>query len=502
MQRIHGLPKRYWYGLALVVLVAALLPMVGSKAQTTEDTIPATLIVSAEQSVLIAGNGQTTITALVRNRQGAPLPGVSVSFSSNGGGLSTTAALTNRAGVASTQFTAGPFAGIGQISANLGSLSDQIIVQMSEPLGNEEDYQLLLRSSAEALLPGGTTTLQATLLNSVGQPVAGWPLTLLASQGEVLPTSVLTNEQGQVEATFRAGNDSGTAVISVLGGYASQQMVVRIEPTIAPARLGSNLWIDPPTVRVGRPVEIGLIVQRRDHGTATLPPLAVQLYAGDLAQNNALDEVIVPPLSQRGTASTTPYRWTPTAAGTITLYALIDPGGALPGLSNTVISRTIVVQPATTIDQTAPVIQHFQLMEGSDLLTVPEMHLQINASDSDSDHTGMVFCIAQHVYNPQTMQWELLTVSPWQVFDPAQPWVSWQFNAMVGAGALQLWLQDGAGNTTITPAILRYTYSPLGVAYSQPATAPDWRWIALPDPMAPSHLTTAQNAAYLPLVWR
>ena len=91
--------------------------------------IPATVIVTSSNYKPLA-NTAVTITALVIDRWGNPVPtGTSVSFSkgtgsSSGGAFSPSSAPTNSSGIATTQFTVSSKNRVYYIKATAGTVSD------------------------------------------------------------------------------------------------------------------------------------------------------------------------------------------------------------------------------------------------------------------------------------------------------------------------------------------------------------------------------------------
>ena len=146
---------------------------------------------------------------------------------------------------------------------------------------------------------------------------------------------------------------------------------------------GYDLWRDPPTVREGKPAELGLVVQRQG-GSAPLVDVVVRFYAGDPDQGGSvIGDGALALLPADGSVSTSGATWTPGVAGDHAIYARIDLGNAVSETleGNNTVSTTITVLPSAT-DADPPVVTAFSVAGGADATAVETVTLNISATDN------------------------------------------------------------------------------------------------------------------------
>ena len=195
---------------------------------------PALLLLQADALVLPMTNGTAQVTARVRDAQGNPVAGVTVQFASTLGTLLPEGTLTDANGVARTTFQATGTAGRVDITARVNELSGETAIQLVNPATSATTNSLSLDFGSGQLAPGQTAALSAVLSDSTGQPVAGELVTLFGSLGEVTPASAMSDANGRVNATYRAGPTGGAAMITALAGVATQSVTFQIRGTGAP----------------------------------------------------------------------------------------------------------------------------------------------------------------------------------------------------------------------------------------------------------------------------
>jgi hypothetical protein len=171
--------------------------------------------------------------------------------------------------------------------------------------------------------------------------------------GVPLTTSLINGNE--VRASLALTGLSGRIVEVVVinpgpGGGSSNGVELRIPEDILPitddlTAASADLWLLPASAKVNQPGTIGLIL-RRTGGAEDLSNVAVRFYLNGVEPANLLAESSVALLAANASASTLPLNWTPTIAGQVTLYAVIDPANGVPELneSNNIISRTLVVR--------------------------------------------------------------------------------------------------------------------------------------------------------------
>ncbi|MCE7990203.1 MAG: hypothetical protein DYG89_54370 [Caldilinea sp. CFX5] len=204
---------------------------------------PAALLLQADALVLPKDNGTAQVTARVRDAQGNPVAGATVQFASTLGTLLPEGTLTDATGVAHSTFQAMGLAGRVVITARVNDLSRETAIQLVNPATSATTNVLNLDFSASQLDPGQSATIQAVLRDSAGQPVAGELVTLFGSLGEVTPASAMSDANGRVTATYRAGPNGGTGMITALAGVAAKSVTFQVSGSGAPGQLTGRAFL-------------------------------------------------------------------------------------------------------------------------------------------------------------------------------------------------------------------------------------------------------------------
>jgi hypothetical protein len=189
---------------------------------------PALLLLNAEALALPLNEGSTQVTARVRDAEGKAVAGVVVQFNSTLGSMDPANATTDAAGVATATFNAGGAQGQAVISAAANGLTREAAVEIRKPNSDATANTLALDFAATKLDPGQQVAFSAILRDGAGEPVAGELVSLFGSLGEVTPASVMSDANGRVSATYRAGAASGQAMITALAGYTSKSATFQV----------------------------------------------------------------------------------------------------------------------------------------------------------------------------------------------------------------------------------------------------------------------------------
>lgn len=189
---------------------------------------PALLLLQANALVLPKDNGTAQVTARVRDAQGNPVAGTLVQFQSDLGSVNPTSATTDANGIALTTFQTTGAAGRALVTATVNDFSREAAIQVVNPATSATTNVLTLDFGAGQLDPGQSATLQAVLRDAAGQPVAGELITLFGSLGEVTPASAMSDANGRVTATYRAGPTGGAGMITALAGVASKSVTFQV----------------------------------------------------------------------------------------------------------------------------------------------------------------------------------------------------------------------------------------------------------------------------------
>ena len=190
-----------------------------------------------------------TVTAVVRDAEGAVLEDVPVTFTASSGLLNpATADLTDMNGLASTVLTTGGNPTLRTITLTAsapGATATPVTVQVVNPVNT---INLVAASPGQLLntLGAGSAPLaiSATVLDSLGNVLAGVPVTFLVSpavmgnvNGDFTVDNVITNANG-VASTTLTNNNSATlrdlTVSATAGGVSSGSQTIQVVSSVPP----------------------------------------------------------------------------------------------------------------------------------------------------------------------------------------------------------------------------------------------------------------------------
>ena len=217
--------------------------LTSAPARVIQSGSPALLLLQADALVLPMNNGAAQVTARVRDAQGNPVAGSVVQFQSSLGSVNPASATTDNNGVAITTFQASGAAGRALITATTNGLSREAAIQLVNPATSATTNVLTLDFGASQLDPGQTATINAVLRDGAGQPVAGELVTLFGSLGEVTPASAMSDANGRVTASYRAGPNAGAAMITALAGVAAQSVTFQVGTPGTPNQLSNKVFL-------------------------------------------------------------------------------------------------------------------------------------------------------------------------------------------------------------------------------------------------------------------
>ena len=286
--------------------------------------------------------------------------------------------------------------------------------------------------------------------------------------GETLPVTMrVGNSYLRVTApgTLAAGahdvmvvNPGGGAAIAV-GAYT----VLDHEATDDLYADGTQFSTEPNTLRSAAPGVVRLTVVRQG-GKNPLPQVDVRFLVGAPsveAGGTLLGVGLITPHSPRTSATTTSVNWTPTAPGSYTLYAIIDPENRVAESveGNNVVSRTLSVLPQA-VDQVAPRVDSFTINGGE--VSVIERRVRLDALASDpTPSSGLQSLLYQEFeFSQAANQWVPVRTSGWQEYKVARSGYSWDLVDSSGIKYLYAWVADSSGNISAFPYLTPINYVP------------------------------------------
>ncbi|MFP4573396.1 MAG: Ig-like domain-containing protein, partial [Desulfobacterales bacterium] len=118
------------------------------------------------------GVSSTAIRATVTDNNGDPASGITVDFSTTLGSLSETSAVTDANGIAEVSLIAGNSGGVATVTADANGFKARTEVEfLSSAAG-----RIIVNAVPGTIKPEGTTTIEAKVIDSKGNPIEGAPL--------------------------------------------------------------------------------------------------------------------------------------------------------------------------------------------------------------------------------------------------------------------------------------------------------------------------------------
>jgi len=139
-------------------------------------------------------------------------------------------------------FQAGGAAGRPLITATVHGLSREAAIQLTNP-ATSATTNVLTVDFGSKVDPGQQAQLSAVLRDSTGKPVAGELITLFGSLGEVTPASAMSDANGRVTATYRAGTNDGVAMITALAGVTAKSVSFQVGTPDTPAQPSPRAYL-------------------------------------------------------------------------------------------------------------------------------------------------------------------------------------------------------------------------------------------------------------------
>ena len=172
---------------------------------------PSAMTLQASPATIPAAEGDSIITATVKDAAGSPVPdGTPVTFSTTFGTLFSSYE-TTLDGIAITTLTSPDFAGSATVTATCGSVISTVVVTCEVTSGVVSTIALQAAPTTVTDVTG-SSTITATVKDANGNPVAdGTPVTFSTTFGTLF-SSYETTLDGIVttELTFSAGDSSST----------------------------------------------------------------------------------------------------------------------------------------------------------------------------------------------------------------------------------------------------------------------------------------------------
>ncbi len=186
--------------------------------------VPNNIILSVTPTTINTGGETATINAWVTDKKGQGIPQIQVSFSTTLGEISPSVATTNNNGVATTYLTSGDIEGNATITAKAGDLESQAQINIikSDVVNVPSIIEISDIETTKIYVQGSgnkeTSRVTFRVLDGKGNPVKDTRIQFSLVGGSLggeylVPTSGVTDEDGEVSTTLKAGTKPGTVKI-------------------------------------------------------------------------------------------------------------------------------------------------------------------------------------------------------------------------------------------------------------------------------------------------
>ena len=193
----------------------------------------------------ISGDNQTGSTGValtepfvveVRDVNGDPVEGVTVTFTvtAGGGSLNPATMQTNASGRAWTRLTPGDTAGANSVRASVAGIAQGVIFRAEATVAPPAPMLRIISGDGQTGTPGQTLEpLVVELRDRNAQPVAGFFVTFAHSDGSLSTVLDVTDSNGRAETTLTLGSEVGTTTVTVHAGRDSVtfEATVTLPPT-------------------------------------------------------------------------------------------------------------------------------------------------------------------------------------------------------------------------------------------------------------------------------
>ncbi len=208
-------------------------------------TFEAKTVLPPRTLVKISGDNQTGSAGVslpqpfvveVRDTNGDPVEGVTVTFTVTGGGgsLNPEVTRTNASGRAWTRLTPGDNAGTNTVTAKVSGIPQEVVFSAEATLAPPPPMLVKVSGDGQTGTPGQTLEpFVVEVRDQNAQPVSGLFVTFIHNSGSLSTVLDVTGSDGRAETTLTLGNDTGTTTVTVHAGRASVtfEVTVALPPT-------------------------------------------------------------------------------------------------------------------------------------------------------------------------------------------------------------------------------------------------------------------------------
>ena len=217
-------------------------------------TFEAKTVLPPRTLVKISGDNQTGSTGVslpqpfvveVRDVNGDPVEGVTVTFTVTGGGgsFNPETMRTNASGRAWTRLTSGDNPGTNTVRVSVAGISQAVVFSAEATLALTPPMLLKISGDEQIGTPGQTLEpFVVEVRDRHAQLASGFFVTFVHDDGSLSTILDVTDSNGRAETTLTLGSDTGTTTVTVYAGRASVtfEVTVALPPTTLVKVSGDN----------------------------------------------------------------------------------------------------------------------------------------------------------------------------------------------------------------------------------------------------------------------
>ena len=184
---------------------------------SSANAVVGSVTATATNPSIPAGGATTTIRATVLDVSNAPLKGISVTFATTAGSLSSPTATTDSNGNASVTLTSGTALLAANVTASAGGYTGSATVNFTAGAPSA----VTVSAAPATVKPGGNSSVYAYVTDANNNPVVGETVTFsFTARGSGFPAlgagSAVTNANGLATLSYTAGSTSGSDTIQAI----------------------------------------------------------------------------------------------------------------------------------------------------------------------------------------------------------------------------------------------------------------------------------------------
>ena len=302
---------------------------------------------SGDNQIGAAGTALTdSLTVIVKDNAGTPLPGVAVTWSvtAGGGSVSPASRISDASGISKTRRTLGPNAGAQTARATTGNLTPVNFSAISQIQGAVNIANATTGVLTDTVLATKAESLDVQVTDQNAAPVPGVAVAWASASGSVSGNNVATSATGHSKVLYTYGTAAGaqTATATVTG------------------LVGSPVTI---TFQATAGAATNIVKTTGDGGTAAPSAQVNYTVTARDAHNNPTQGVTIDWAVATGGGSITPAQNTTAANGTATAQRTL--GGATGDQTATATASGLTGTPQVTFTTHAQVITTIDIADNS-----------------------------------------------------------------------------------------------------------------------------------------